>query len=208
MPRLMGGAVVWLSEIADADRGRVGAKAFALAALARQGLPVPEGFVLPAGATAEEAAAAYARLGGDVAVRSSSTAEDLDASSFAGQYRTVLGVRGEEALLSAVRACRESAGRAAAYADLVGAPEGRLAVLVQRMVPARAAGVVFSRHPADEGRLLVEARAGLGEAVVSGTETPDRYVVDRATRARVEGPENGCLAVSDLDAVCALAFRV
>src|SRR5512132_2721540 len=107
MPRLMG-AVVWLSEIRDGDRGRVGAKAHSLAVLAREGLPVPDGFVLPAEADVSEAVAAYARLGGEVAVRSSSTAEDLDESSFAGQYRTVLGVRGEEALRSAVRTCRYS----------------------------------------------------------------------------------------------------
>ncbi len=207
MPRLMG-AVVWLSEIRDEDRGRVGAKAFSLAVLGRQGLPVPEGFVLPADAPVDAALAAYAKLGGEVAVRSSSSAEDLEESSFAGQYKTVLGVRGPEALAAAVRECRESEAAAARYAELVGAPRGRLAVLVQRMVDARAAGVVFTRHPHDERRLLVEAHAGLGDAVVSGSATPDRYLVDRRTRARVDGPDAGCLGPSDLRAVSDLALRV
>src|SRR5262245_21255663 len=101
MPRLMRG-VVWLSEIRDEDRERVGAKAFSLAVLRRQGLPVPDGFVLPADAPVDEALAAYATLGGSVAVRSSSSAEDLEGSSFAGQYKTVLDVRGLDALASAV----------------------------------------------------------------------------------------------------------
>jgi pyruvate,water dikinase len=206
MPRLMG-AVLWLSEIREEDRGRVGAKALSLAMLAREGLPVPEGFVLPADVPVDEALSAYARIGGDVAVRSSSTAEDLEDSSFAGQYRTVLGVRGSDALVVAVRECRESERDAAGYADLVGVAGGRLAVLVQRMVVPRAAGVVFTRHPHDPGRMIVEARAGLGEAVVAGTAAPDRYVVDRRTRARVEGPDTGCLAPDELSAVCDLALR-
>jgi pyruvate,water dikinase len=199
--------VVWLSEIRDEDKERVGTKAFTLAALGRQGLPVPDGFVLPADVPVDEALSAYARLGGAVAVRSSSSAEDLEGSSFAGQYKTVLGVQGAAALASAVRECRESEAAASAYAELVGASRGRLAVLVQRMVPARAAGVVFTRHPRDEGRLLVEAHEGSGDAVVAGSAAPDRYVVDRGTRARVAGPERGCLGPADLAAVSALALR-
>lgn len=206
MPRLMS-AVLWLDEIREGDRGRVGAKAFALATLRRQGLPVPDGFVLPAEADVEDALADYARLGGEVAVRSSGSAEDLEHSSFAGQYRTVLGVAGDEALRAAVRACRESARDVSDYAHLVGTSEGRLAVLVQRMVSPRAAGVAFTRHPADEGRLIVEARAGLGNAVVSGTATPERYVLDRKTGTRVDGPERGSLAASDLAAVSDLALK-
>ncbi len=200
-------AVLWLDEIGEEDRGRVGRKASTLAALRRQGLPVPDGFVLPAEAADEDARAGYARLGGEVAVRSSSTAEDLEGASFAGQYRTVLGVCGDEAVLAAVRACRESAGAAAAYARVVGAPEGRLAVLVQRMVAPRAAGVAFTRHPGDGDKLLVESLAGLGEAVVSGISTPERYVVDRSTGGCIQGPERGSLSPSDLVAVRDLALR-
>ena len=82
------GEILWLDEV-EADRGRVGAKAFTLARLRRAGLPVPDGFVLLAGdgsleGPREEALrAALARLGGAVAVRSSSTLEDTDEASFA-----------------------------------------------------------------------------------------------------------------------------
>src|SRR5262245_42105749 len=98
----MTAAVPWLDEIRDADRARVGTKAFTLALLRRRGLPVPDGFVLPAGAPLEEALAAFPRFGGAVAVRSSSSAEDLADASFAGQYETILGVRDVEALRDAV----------------------------------------------------------------------------------------------------------
>src|SRR5262245_29357598 len=112
----MTAAVLWLDEIREGDRERVGGKAFVLAGLRRRGLPVPDGFVLPAGAPLADALAAYPRLGGAVAVRSSSSAEDLAEASFAGQYRTILDVAGEAALADAIRACRGSAPAAAGYA--------------------------------------------------------------------------------------------
>ena len=101
---------LWLDEIGNGDLSRVGAKAFTLARLRRAGLPVPDGFVLTAGSALDgpghaALTAAYARLGGTVAVRSSSTAEDLEGASFAGQYRTVLDVRGEDAVRAAARVC-------------------------------------------------------------------------------------------------------
>ncbi len=203
-------AVLWLDAITEPDRPRVGAKAFTLARLRQRGFPVPDGFVLPADTPVAAAAAAYARLGGAVAVRSSSTAEDTAEASFAGQYRTVLGVVGEEALREAVRLCRESAGAAAAYAHALGAAAGRMAVLVQRMAAPSAAGVVFTEDPRDPTALLVEAHPGLGEAVVSGSITPDRYVLDRKSGALKDagGPAAGCLDEPGLRAVVELARRV
>jgi pyruvate,water dikinase len=203
-------AVLWLDAIAETDRPRVGAKAFVLARLRQQGFPVPDGFVLPAATPVGAAAAAYARLGGAVAVRSSSTAEDTADASFAGQYRTVLGVVGEDALREAVRLCRESAGAATAYAQALGAAAGSMAVLVQRMAAPQAAGVVFTEDPRDPTALLVEAHPGLGEAVVSGSKTPDRYVLDRTSGAfRDDGrPGAGCLDEPGLRAVVSLARRV
>ena len=186
-------AVLWLDAIEDRDRARVGAKAFTLARLRRRGFPVPDGFVLPAEAPLSAAEAAYARLGGAVAVRSSSTAEDTEEASFAGQYRTVLNVAGGPALIAAARGCRDSAAAAEGYARAVGAAAGRMAVLVQRMVEPRAAGVVFTEDPRDTSALVVEARAGLGEAVVSGATTPHRYVLDRRTGLLREGPARGSL---------------
>jgi pyruvate,water dikinase len=208
-------AILWLDEVEERDRGRVGAKAFTLARLRRDGFPVPDGFVLLAADgsldPAREAVlrAAYARLGGAVAARSSSTLEDLEAASFAGQYRTVLDVRGEEDVVRAARTCLESAGAAAGYARAVGATEtGAMAVLVQRFVEARAAGVVFTRHPRDRSALVVESHAGRVEAVVSGAVRPDRYVVDRATGATREGPSAASLDPADLALVVALARKV
>jgi rifampicin phosphotransferase len=128
---------------------------------------------------------AYAGLGsGPVAVRSSATAEDLPGAAFAGQQDTYLNVVGPEALLDAVRRCwgslwteRAIAYRARHDVDPAGV---RIAVVVQRMVPAAFAGVLFTANPVtgDRGEVVVDASSGLGEAVVSGLVTPDHYVLD------------------------------
>ena len=200
--------VLDLDAVRPSDHERVGGKAAALAALRRAGLPVPPGFVLcaDAGPAGREAVReAYAALGGRVAVRSSGTAEDLGSASFAGQYETVLDVAGEAAVLTAVERCLTSAPLALAYAEAVGAPEGRMAVLVQRFVEPVAAGVAFTEHPDERGALLIEAHAGRGQAVVSGRVRPTAYVVDRATRA-LRGPEGGPLAGRELARLVELAL--
>jgi pyruvate,water dikinase len=138
---------------------------------------------------AREALRAYAALDGDepaVAVRSSATAEDLPGASFAGQQETLLEVRGEPALLDAIRRCWASlwTARALAYRHRLGIDQlaVAMAVVVQRMVPAEVAGVLFTANPAtgDRSEIVVNASFGLGEAVVSGQVTPDSYVVDKA----------------------------
>jgi len=202
---------LWLDEIGEGDRPRVGSKAWALARLRQSGLPVPDGFVLAAGSDLDPAslaalAAAHARLGGPVAVRSSSTAEDLAGASFAGQYRTVLDVRGDEALVAAVRVCQDSARAGEGYARAVGAEEeGAMAVLVQRFIEPRAAGVAFTRHPQDPGAVLIESHGGRGEALVSGLVTPDAYVIDRETGTLRSGPVEGSLRAGDLAEIARLA---
>src|SRR3712207_2684760 len=132
-----------------------------------------------------EIAEAYALLGGGpVAVRSSATAEDLPGAAFAGQQDTYLNVVGEVALLQAVRRCWASLWneRAIAYRDRRGVDQAsvRIAVVVQRMVPAEHAGVMFTANPATGARVevVIDASTGLGEAVVSGLVTPDHYVLD------------------------------
>ncbi|MFT4108967.1 PEP/pyruvate-binding domain-containing protein, partial [Propionicimonas sp.] len=126
---------------------------------------------------------AYAQLGGGpVAVRSSATAEDLAEASFAGQQDTYLNVVGAEALLAAVRDCWASlwTDRAIWYRAQHGVGEASLAVVVQRLVPADAAGVMFTANPAN-GRTeetVITAAWGLGEAVVSGLVDTDTIVVD------------------------------
>jgi len=80
-------------------------------------------------------------------------------------------------------------------------------VLVQRLVPARAAGVAFTRHPQDPSAWLVESHAGLGDAVASGEVSPDRYVGGRGGEAAVEGPAGASLDANDLARVVSLARR-
>jgi len=132
---------------------------------------------------------AYGQLGNEpyVAVRSSGTAEDLEGASFAGQYDTYLDVRGGDALLDAVRRCWASmwTARVTAYRHNKGFDHGDvgIAVVVQMMVEPKVAGVMFVGNPmnarADE--IVINASWGLGEAVVSGSVTPDEYVVGRDT---------------------------
>jgi phosphohistidine swiveling domain-containing protein len=121
-----------------------------------------------------------------VAVRSSATAEDLPDLSFAGQQDTFLNVRGVEALYRAVVQCWSSlwTGRAIAYRARNGIEQAdvALAVVVQVMVPAQAAGVLFTANPLTGRRteMAIDATLGLGEALVSGEVEPDHYVVDPA----------------------------
>jgi phosphohistidine swiveling domain-containing protein len=136
-------------------------------------------------------AAAYAALGGGpVAVRSSATAEDLPGAAFAGQQDTYLNMVGETAVLSAVVQCWASlwTDRAIAYRRRQGIDPAQvaIAVVVQTMVPADIAGVMFSVNPVtgDRGEIVVDASPGLGEAVVSGRVTPEHYVLDRSGRIR------------------------
>jgi len=131
---------------------------------------------------------AYRRLGGGpVAVRSSATAEDLPGASFAGQHDSFLNMEGGEAVAAAVKRCWASLWkeRAIAYRKRQGiASEGvAMAVVVQRMVTAERAGVLFTANPLDHrrDRMLLSASWGLGEAVVGGEVTPDQWVVDASS---------------------------
>lgn len=147
------------------------------------------GGTMPA-AIAAELGAAYGLFGtGEtaVAVRSSATAEDLPSASFAGQQETYLNVTGMEALAASVTECWASlwTARAMAYRAREGIGPGtvRLAVVVQRMIEAEAAGVMFTANPANGRRdqLVISAAWGLGESVVSGTVSTDDVVVEAGT---------------------------
>ena len=228
---------VALGAIQDSHIGSVGPKAANLARLMRCGLPVPDGFCVPAeayldhvggaevaerieavsGASGDEGdelpaalaelrrtivdapmaegaveaiAAALARLtegAGEatVAVRSSATSEDLPGRSGAGQHETVLGVAGLDACLAAVKQCWASlwSDRAYAYRSAGGIDHRRAAmgVIVQRMVAAESAGVLFTADPATgaPGRMVIESVYGLGQTLVGGEAEPDRIVLSR-----------------------------
>ncbi|WP_437669167.1 phosphoenolpyruvate synthase [Sorangium sp. So ce131] len=135
----------------------------------------------------EAAGAAHA-----YAVRSSATAEDLPGASFAGQQDTFLNVRGRDALLRAVRACWASlfTDRAILYRIQNGFSHRavQLSVVVQRMVMPDVSGILFTADPVTghRHRLTIEASFGLGEALVSGLVTPDRYQLDKRRPGEVE----------------------
>jgi pyruvate,water dikinase len=189
------------SDIRPTDTDAVGGKGLSLGLLAAAGLPVPPGFCLTTSAhrrlrgqslhhdptLVAAVAAAYRELGaGPVAVRSSATAEDGAVTSFAGQQETILGVEGTDELCRAIERCWASLGsdRAVAYRRHQGvAADMAMAVVVQRLVPAEVAGVLFTRDPLGPSgtQMLVEASWGLGETVVSGRAQPDRFHLDRQT---------------------------
>jgi phosphohistidine swiveling domain-containing protein len=122
-----------------------------------------------------------------VAVRSSATAEDLPFASFAGQQDTYLNIVGIEAVLDAIRRCWASlwTARAVSYRANNGIDHRavRLAVVVQQMIEARVAGVLFTANPLTGHRrqAVIDANPGLGEAVVSGAVNPDHFVVNTAS---------------------------
>ncbi len=187
-------------QITLTDADSVGGKGLSLARMAAAGLPVPPGFCITTSAhrrlrgrsisthqgLLRELSDAYRQLGGgSVAVRSSATAEDGAVTSFAGQQETILGVEGEAELHQAIERCWASldSERALAYRQRQGIRDEApaMAVVVQRLVAAEVAGVLFTHDPLDTtGRqMLVEASWGLGETVVSGRVTPDRFHLDR-----------------------------
>jgi pyruvate,water dikinase len=136
-------------------------------------------------------AAAHATLcdGGDapVAVRSSATTEDAEDASFAGLQDTFLWVLGAVDTVARVRECWGSlySVESITYRRKQGLPEDgvAMAVVVQRMVDARTAGVMFTRSPltGDKSVITIEGAWGLGSAVVSGEVTPDRWVLGKIT---------------------------
>jgi pyruvate,water dikinase len=127
-----------------------------------------------------------------VAVRSSATAEDLPGASFAGQQETYLNVKGADELVKKTIKCWSSlfTPRAIFYRAKKGFKHDQvlISVGVQKMVNARAAGVMFTLNPVTGNRdqIIIEGTWGLGEAVVSGEETPDHFVVDKQTLEIIE----------------------
>ena len=169
--------------------------------------PVPAGI-------ADAVREAYRALGAPpVAVRSSATAEDLPDASFAGQQDTILGVAGADAVLDAVRRCWASLwnDRAVAYRQTheVSAHGLRLAVVVQRMVEAESAGVLFTADPITgrRRRAAIEAVRGLGEQLVSGAVNPDHYTVNTRSGAVLER-RGDILGDAQLRELAALGARI
>ncbi|MGM9954607.1 MAG: PEP/pyruvate-binding domain-containing protein [Peribacillus sp.] len=218
---------VFLKEANQESLLEVGSKALHLANIINEGVHIPNGFVLKAGALKrfmkenalhnqvhkeefidvfmkaplpkdieKEVLSSYEKLkeltGSKelaVAVRSSSSAEDLKDASFAGQYETILNVCEEEQLLYAVKQCWASlfSDRVREYAaqkdiSLDAFPMG---ILIQQMVYPDVSGVIFSLNPItqDTNEIIINASYGLGEAIVSGIVTPDTFIVNKETKS-------------------------
>ncbi|MEV1248747.1 PEP/pyruvate-binding domain-containing protein [Nonomuraea sp. NPDC050022] len=189
--------IIRLADAAGLGRERIGGKAAALAVLAAEGFPVPDGFVIPTDAapSADELDRVVEALGaGPFAVRSSAVAEDLPDASYAGLYETYLNVPAGQ-VADAVTRCRAAAvtQRVLAY-HAPGRGEG-VAVLVQPMIAARSAGVAFTANPlsGERDEVVITAVRGLGESLVSGAAVGEEC--DRAAGAGVlEGAGAGTVA--------------
>jgi phosphoenolpyruvate synthase/pyruvate phosphate dikinase len=203
--------VIPLRELTRADHDLAGSKAANLGELAQAGFPVPDGFVVLEAQDAEVLAAARVLGDGPLAVRSSGVAEDLTNASFAGQYETILNVRGSAELLEAIGRCRESARSARVQhyrAGRAASADERMAVLVQRMLAPEAAGVAFTANPVTGVRdeVVITAARGLGERVVSGEASGDEWVAQAGNavpRRRMEQAIDSTQA----SAICELARR-
>lgn len=196
----------------SSDASKVGGKAAALSRLKLAGLQVPDGFVidsacclrsarrgcgLPLMPTAlhDQIAHAYAGLRAPadaagpplVAVRSSAVGEDSRGASFAGQFATRLALRGLDSVIAAVRECWASlwTSNYVVSGHLAGPPA--MAVLVQRQVHAKSAGVAFSLDPrnGDRSRIVIESAWGQGSSVVNGEEA-DLFVLEKARGREIE----------------------
>nr|BFE57923.1 hypothetical protein GCM10020063_024490 [Dactylosporangium thailandense] len=180
-----------MSIVALADAGpECGGKAHALGRLLRAGFPVPDGFVIVGPV---DAGAIASRLGDrPVAVRSSGLAEDSAGASFAGQYDTMLNVPRDN-VAAVVERCAAGTERARDYGRHLGIAARPVPVLVQEMVDADTAGVLFTRDPRD-GRdtVVIEAARGLGDALVSGRVQPDDDCLSPAERERLAALGRRC----------------
>ena len=229
--------LVSLAEAARLDptraRALLGTKAASLARLTGAGFPVPAGVVVTAAAATADWDQAYgqlraaaAELGGRdqrFAVRSSAAAEDLAGASFAGQYETVLDVGLDElpqavrqvvdsaasARVSAYRQAHPEAGSTAAPAGDPSGSGGGMAVLVQVMVPADAAGVAFTANPltGDRDEVVITAVRGLGERLVAGQATGDQWIVRHGQARRTRATEQA-ISADQARQIATLARRV
>ncbi len=193
--------LLWLDDPKSFDAALVGGKAANLSRLARMYHRVPDGFCLPVTVMDDvhpldlrnEITAAISALIAChslpdfiAAVRSSAVDEDGVTASFAGQHETYLNIVGADAIIQAVTRCWESARSAHAldyrrqHGLSVGHPQ--IAVIVQQLVAADVAAVVFSANPITGNRdeVMINASWGLGESIVGGTVTPDTFIVRKS----------------------------
>jgi phosphohistidine swiveling domain-containing protein len=215
-------SVVDLKDIERQDINTCGGKAVSLAKMIGAGINVPGGFVITTEALKNGIDTKLKRMilaefdkrsFKDVAVRSSALVEDSKEASWAGQFDSFLNVKRSD-LIKSIEKCLKTTGshRVRAYAkqNNIKLKDIKLAVIVQAMVPAQAAGVAFSMHPVtmDQNQIVIEAVKGLGEALVSGTVTPDRYTINKKNYQIVDLVLTGKQAVLSKAAILKLAKEV
>jgi phosphoenolpyruvate synthase/pyruvate phosphate dikinase len=199
--------LLWLGDPKSFDVTLVGGKAANLSRLARMYHRVPDGFSLPVTVMDEahpldlrgeitraisDLMACHSLPDFIAAVRSSAVDEDGATASFAGQHETYLNIVGADAIIQAVTKCWESARseHALDYRRQQGLSVERpqIAVLVQQLVAADVAAVVFTANPITGNRdeVMINASWGLGESIVGGTVTPDTFIVRKSDLAVVQ----------------------
>ncbi|RJU00322.1 pyruvate kinase [Arthrobacter frigidicola] len=205
-----------LISLAHADE-RCGSKAVNLAHLVRAGFDVPPGFVvldvLSGDSWVPELRAALRDASAaSVAVRSSALGEDGAEASFAGQLRSTLGLTEPAQVIAQVRRAARSgvSPGALAYAARMGQePAAVVSVIVQALVPAEVAGVMFTRHPVTGSHeVVIEAGRRLGEGVVHGTMTPWTWAVDGHTVTRQAGHPRPPLTLRQVHQLAGLGLRI
>lgn len=184
-----------LADITKDDVALAGGKGASLGEMMRAGIPVPPGFVILADAPEgidSEILRAFDRLGVPrVAVRSSASVEDGSTASWAGQFETYLNVT-RDGLINAVAKCRGSVSNDRVFAYQAEKHKGSttisIAVVVQTMVDADAAGVCFTVHPVSRNpnHMIIEACKGLGDRLVGGEVTPDGYTFDKTSNTVID----------------------
>lgn len=173
---------IWISEIS-----LFGGKAANLGFLTQNGFNVPEGFCISTKTNRidekikSEIIKEFKKLKSKVAVRSSATAEDSRNLSFAGQFDTFLNIDHEKQLFNAIKKCKNSvkSDRVKIYLKNKKLGSINMAVIIQKMVKADYAGVIFTIDPIHKKDILIEIVKGLGDKLVSGTVTPNNYLINR-----------------------------
>lgn len=203
--------IVDLNDGAATEASLVGPKAARLAVLWQAGYAVPPAFVITTrvyqqGLTTENHTKLYSAFRAlqsngaiPVAVRSSAVAEDTENASYAGMQETVLGVKDEAGLIAAVQQVWNSyrTSHAEAYRQRANGADAGIAVIVQRQVDATVAGVAFARNPlTGKHETVIEAIAGLGEALVAGHAEPQRF--EKGVRRKGKGETASLLDESQL----------
>lgn len=193
---------------AATDVREVGGKAAGLAHAMSLGCRVPEAVVLGASIDPPDTATLgrlLERLGGSVAVRSSGVEEDGATASFAGQFESVLGIDSIPGLEEAIRRCLDSARSASAreYGERFHRADSSMAVILQRMLEPEAAGAAFSIDPVTgDDHVVIEAVPGLGDHLLEGTATGDRWVVGETATAETSGETLDPGTALEISALC------